>query len=72
MSDAHRDRTRVVRQWIEKADNDLRNATHTLSMGDDCPYDTVCFHAQQCSEKYIKALLADHRSTFPRFMTSVS
>ena len=30
-------------------------------MGENCPYDTVCFHAQQVVEKCVKALLA-HRS----------
>lgn len=57
---------KVVRQWIEKAENDLKNAEHTLTMGDDCPYDTVCFHAQQCVEKYIKALLSFLSINFPK------
>jgi HEPN domain-containing protein len=48
---------RVIRQWVVKAENDLKNATHTLKLGADCPTDTVCFHAQQCVEKYLKALL---------------
>jgi HEPN domain-containing protein len=47
----------VVREWVSKAENDLKNAAYTLQMGDECPTDTVCFHAQQCVEKYIKALL---------------
>jgi len=47
----------VVREWVEKAENDLKNAAHTLEMGEDCPTDTVCFHAQQCVEKYFKAFL---------------
>jgi HEPN domain-containing protein len=47
----------VIRQWVEKAENDLKNAAHTLKLGSDCPTDTVCFHAQQCVEKYLKALL---------------
>lgn len=47
----------AVRQWVRKAENDLRNAEHTLTMPEDCPSDTVCFHAQQCVEKYLKALL---------------
>lgn len=47
----------VVREWVAKADNDLANAAHTLTMGEKCPTDTVCFHAQQCVEKYLKALL---------------
>jgi HEPN domain-containing protein len=42
------DRSVVARQWLEKADNDLKTAQHTLTLGDDCPFDTVCFHAQQC------------------------
>ena len=50
---------RVIYEWVVKAENDLKNASFTLTMGDDCPTDTVCFHAQQCAEKYIKALLVD-------------
>ena len=56
----------VVRGWIEKAENDLTNAAHTLTLEDNCPYDTVCFHAQQCAEKYLKALLALRRIPFPK------
>jgi HEPN domain-containing protein len=47
----------LVLQWVEKAEHDLRNAQHTLTLTEDCPFDTICFHAQQCVEKYIKALL---------------
>ena len=52
-----RDRSRTIRQWVEKAEHDLRNAEHTLTLREDCPFDTVAFHAQQCAEKYLKALL---------------
>lgn len=44
-------------RWVEKAEHDLRNAEHTLTLDEDCPYDTACFHAQQCVEKYLKAAL---------------
>lgn len=47
----------VVREWVMKAENDLKNAGHTLKMGEECPTDTICFHAQQCVEKYLKAFL---------------
>jgi HEPN domain-containing protein/predicted nucleotidyltransferase len=47
----------AIQEWLEKADNDLKNAVHTLKLGKDCPTDTVCFHAQQCIEKHLKALL---------------
>jgi HEPN domain-containing protein len=56
----------VARQWVQKAENDLKNAAHTLQMGEDCPTDTVCFHAQQCVEKYLKALLVFKNIDFPR------
>jgi len=54
---ANTETLRVIRQWVEKAENDLKNAAHTLKLGSECPTDTVCFHAQQCVEKYLKALL---------------
>jgi HEPN domain-containing protein len=56
----------VMRQWVQKAENDLKNAAHTLKLGQDCPTDTVCFHAQQCIEKYLKALLVWHGIEFAR------
>lgn len=56
----------LARQWVVKAENDLRNAKHTLKLGETGPLDTVCFHAQQCVEKYLKALLTLSEIDFPR------
>jgi len=56
----------VVREWLEKADNDLRNATHTLTLGAKGPTDTICFHSQQCVEKYLKAFLVFAEIDFPK------
>jgi len=56
----------VIRQWIEKAESDLTAARHLLTLGPRCPTDTVCFHAQQSGEKYIKALLIWHERDFPK------
>lgn len=56
----------VVHQWIEKAEHDLKNAEHTLTLEEDCPFDTICFHAQQCAEKYLKALLVSQSLDFPK------
>jgi HEPN domain-containing protein len=52
--------------WVEKAEHDLRNAEFVLTMPEDCPTDTVCFHCQQCAEKYLKALLTLRQVEFPR------
>jgi HEPN domain-containing protein len=54
------------RQWVEKAEHDLINAEHTLTLEKNCPFDTVCFHAQQCAEKYLKAFLVQESITFPK------
>jgi len=56
----------IARDWVQKAENDLKNATYTLKMEEDCPTDTVCFHAQQCVEKYLKAFLVLRRINFPK------
>ncbi len=47
----------IAAEWIKKADNDLKTAAHTLKLGTDSPTDTICFHAQQCIEKCLKAFL---------------
>jgi HEPN domain-containing protein len=62
----HKNVLLVVRGWVAKAENDLKTAAHTLKLGADCPTDTVCFHAQQTVEKYLKALLVLRGIDFPR------
>ncbi len=53
----------VAREWMAKANNDLRSAAYLLKMK-NCPTDTVCFHAQQCIEKSLKALLVMQGTDF--------
>jgi HEPN domain-containing protein len=55
-----------VRRWVEKAEHDLVNAEYTVTMKENCPYDTVCFHCQQCVEKYMKSILLLHEVLFPK------
>lgn len=56
----------VVSEWVTKAENDLTTAQHCLKLGAECPTDTVCFHAQQVVEKYLKALLTFRETPFPK------
>ncbi len=56
----------LLREWLAKADNDLMTASHTLKLDPECPTEAVCFHAQQCVEKYIKALLISRAIAFPK------
>ena len=62
----HENILKVTREWVEKAENDLANAVNTLKMEKRCPTDTVCFHAQQCVEKYLKAVLVWNRIEFAK------
>ena len=50
----------VIRQWVQKAEHDLLASVQVLKLGKETPIDIVCFHAQQCVEKYLKALLVNH------------
>ncbi len=54
-------------RWVDKAEGDFTAAVHLLTLPDDrCPFDVVCFHAHQCVEKYIKAMLVSQGLAPPR------
>ena len=55
-----------VGQWVEKAEHDLTTAEYMLTLLEGCPFDTVCFHAQQCAEKYLKGYLVFRSVDFPK------
>jgi HEPN domain-containing protein len=56
---------RLVRLWVEKAEKDLCLAQLALEEADPCPFDLVCYHAQQCAEKYLKSYLVSRQVEFP-------
>ena len=60
------DAIEIMRQWVRRADGDLKTATHTLKLGRSCPTEAVAFHAQQCVEKYLKVALVFYRVDPPR------
>jgi HEPN domain-containing protein len=53
-------------EWVTKAEGDYRTANRELQACEWPNYDAVCFHAQQCAEKYLKARLIEAGYTFPR------
>ena len=46
----------IVREWIEKADEDFRFALANLKERDSF-FAQICFHLQQSAEKYLKAYI---------------
>jgi len=56
-------RADLVAGWIRKAESDLANAQ--LCLASARALDTVCFHAQQAAEKYLKAYLTAEEIEFP-------
>ena len=57
--------TRLTAEWVEKAEGDFATATRELRARKSPNYDSACFHAQQCVEKYFKARLQESGITFP-------
>lgn len=55
----------VVEQWVRKAEGDYRTAARELVAAEP-NYDAVCYHAQQCIEKLLKALLIAQSLLPPR------
>jgi HEPN domain-containing protein len=49
---------RATRECVEKAEKDYVFA-HLASGGKTPLYDGVCFHCQQCAEKYLKGLMEE-------------
>lgn len=52
-----------VKKWIAKADGDLKVGKNELK-SEKPVTEAVCFHMQQCVEKYLKALLIFHNQEF--------
>jgi len=53
-------------EWAKKADDDLTIAGRELRVRKSPVYDAVCFHAQQCAEKYLKAFLQESDREIPK------
>jgi HEPN domain-containing protein len=55
-----------VDKWLFRANEDLAVIDHFIQTDPEAYASTVCFHAQQAVEKYLKALLAWKGVDFPR------
>ena len=56
----------ITIEWVNKAEADSATAERELRVKNRPNYDAVCFHSQQCAEKYLKARLQEADTLFPR------
>ena len=56
----------AVAEWVSKAEGDFLTAGRELRARKSPNYDAVCFHAQQCAEKYLKAILQENDKRIPK------
>jgi HEPN domain-containing protein len=49
----------LTEEWVSKAEGDFASANRELRARKAPNYDSACFHAQQCAEKYLKARLCE-------------
>lgn len=56
----------LTREWVKKAENDFKVALQIMRRRKDPIPDAICFHSQQCIEKYLKARLVEAGLSFPK------
>jgi len=56
----------ATREWVDKAEADFAAALLVRKSRKKYSRDIVCFHLQQCMEKYLKARLVEAGSGFPK------
>jgi HEPN domain-containing protein len=56
----------LVAEWVSKAEGDYLTAGREVRARKSPNYDAVCFHAQQCAEKYLKAVLQEDGKRIPK------
>ena len=47
----------IAKEWFETADLDYGSALFLLEMK-PMPFEIICYHCQQCAEKYLKGFTA--------------
>jgi HEPN domain-containing protein len=56
----------LTQEWVNKAEGDFATASREIRARKAPNYDAVCFHAQQCVEKYLKARLQEEGIAFKK------
>ena len=54
----------ITAEWVAKAEGDFNVMNREADVEQNPNFDAVCFHAQQCTEKYLKAKLCEADISF--------
>jgi HEPN domain-containing protein len=56
----------TIGEWVTKAEGDFDVVSLLLRSRKRSRYDAICFHAQQCAEKYLKARMVEAGIAFSK------
>jgi HEPN domain-containing protein len=62
----NKEKADYIRNWLYRARENLAVIKDLLNSNQEAFTSTICFHAQQAVEKYLKAFLIFHDVDFPR------
>jgi HEPN domain-containing protein len=54
----------ITAEWVAKAEANFATMERECEATESPNYDGICFHAQQCAEKYLKARLCEVETSF--------
>ena len=54
----------LTAEWVAKAEGDFSTMEREVRVTESPNFEGVCFHAQQCAEKYLKACLCEAEVAF--------
>ena len=56
----------ITAEWVAKAEADFATSQREIRVRKNPNYDGICFHYQQCAEKYLKARLCEAEIPFSK------
>ena len=59
-------KSEYIKNWLFRANEDIAVITNLVDSGTEYYTSTICFHAQQAVEKFLKAFLVFHDIDFPK------
>lgn len=62
----NKEKSEYIQNWLFRANEDIAVIHNLVKSGVEHYTSTICFHAQQSAEKFLKAYLVFHNVDFPK------